>query len=172
VDLILAGFDVLASAVERNESSQVMFCLKSFLINKIPTLITALSVSMYEPLTPEYFISLALQRVDLNTFPSFGLGMISDSALQDVRQEFIYACTLHTLITPGSVDRLLGEAPFTPPPTPDKRLFKDTLVQQCATEPGKAVQLIDELDKLDGNAGQIVGAVTEVNAPASLCERS
>jgi mediator of RNA polymerase II transcription subunit 5 len=168
VDLIVAGFDVLACAVDRNETTQTMFCLKSFLTNKIPTLLTTLATSMYPPLSPEYCISEALQHVDLNTFPAFGLGMMSNSALADVRQEFIYACTLHGLLPTASVDRLLGEIPFTPPPTQESRYVKETLVQQCATEPGKAVQLIEELDKLDGNASAIVAAVTEVCVP-SIC---
>jgi mediator of RNA polymerase II transcription subunit 5 len=149
----------------------MMFCLKSFLINKLPTLLTTLATSMFPPLTPEYCISEALQHVDLHTFPGFGLGMMSNSALADVRQEFIYACTLHALLPTTSVDRLLGEVPFTPPPTQENRYVKDQLVQQCATEPGKAVQLIEELEKLDGNAGSIVAAVTEVIGDSLLIHR-
>jgi mediator of RNA polymerase II transcription subunit 5 len=146
-----------------------MFCLKSFLINKIPTLLTALAGSMFEPLTPEFCISDALQHVDLNAFPSFALGMISDSPLQDVRQEFIYACILHGLLPVGSVERLLGETPFNPPPSQETRYHKDILVQRCVTEPGKAAQLVDELEKLDGNGGAIVVALTQVSpAPQVL----
>jgi mediator of RNA polymerase II transcription subunit 5 len=117
---------------------------------------------MFPPLTPQLCITQALQHVDLNIFPSFGMGMLSNSVLNEVRQEFIYGCTLHGLLPVGSVDQLLGETPFEPPPTPDNRYHKDVLSQQCANEPGKAVQLIGELEKLDGNAGAIVGAVTEV----------
>jgi mediator of RNA polymerase II transcription subunit 5 len=117
---------------------------------------------MFPPLTPQLCITQALQHVDLNIFPSFGMGMLSNSVLNEVRQEFIYGCTLHGLLPVGSVDQLLGETPFEPPPTPDSRYHKDVLSQQCANEPGKAVQLIGELEKLDGNAGAIVGAVTEV----------
>jgi mediator of RNA polymerase II transcription subunit 5 len=118
---------------------------------------------MFPPLNPQLCITQALQHVDLNTFPSFGMGMLSNSVLQDVRQEFIYGCTLHGLLPVESVDQLLGETPFEPPPTQDSRYHKDILSQQCATEPGKAVQLIGQLEKLDGNAGAIVGAVTEVH---------
>jgi mediator of RNA polymerase II transcription subunit 5 len=167
--LTVAGFDVLSCAVGRNESSQTLFALKSFLINKVPPLLSALAGSMFPSLTPEYCITQALGRVDLNTFPSFGMGMLSNSVLQDVRQEFIYGCTLHGLLPVESVDRLLGETPFTPPPTQDSRYHKDVLSQQCATEPGKVVQLISQLEKLDGNAGAIVAAVTEVRF-ALTCE--
>ena len=160
MDLIIAGFDTLAAAAGRNESSQVMFGLKSFLLNKLPTLLVTLTSQL---LTLEYSITEALARVDINVFPSFGLGMLeSNTAFQEVRQDFIYSCILHGLLPADSVSRLLGETTFDSPPSPDSRYLKDTLLQQCTTEPGKAVQLIGELEKLDGNAGAIVGAVVDV----------
>lgn len=118
---------------------------------------------MFLPLTPQMCITQALQRVDLNIFPSFGMGMLTNSVLNEVRQEFIYGCTLHGILRVDSVDQLLGETPFEPPPTPESRYHKDVLTQQCANEPGKAVRLIGDLEKLDGNAGAIVGAVTEAS---------
>lgn len=117
---------------------------------------------MFPPLTPQMCIIQALQHVDVHIFPPFGMGMLSNSVLNEVRQEFIYGCTLHGLLPVDSVDQLLGETPFEPPPTPESRYHKNILSQKCANEPGKAVQLIGELEKLDGNAGAIVGAVTEV----------
>lgn len=118
---------------------------------------------MFPPLTPQICITQALQHVDLNIFPSFGMGMLTNnSVLNEVRQEFIYGCILHGTLPADSVNQLLGETPFEPPPTPESRYHKDVLSQQCVNEPGKAVQLIGELEKLDGNAGAIVGAVTEV----------
>jgi mediator of RNA polymerase II transcription subunit 5 len=160
VDLILASFDILAAALERNEFPQAMFTLKSFLVNKLPLLLVALTGSL---LTPEFAIQQALSHVDLNVFPTVGLGMLqSSTAFQDTRQDFVYACILHGLLTTDSVGRLLGESTFDSPPSPQSRMHKDVLSQQCATEPGKAVQLIVGLEKLDGNAGAIVGAVVEV----------
>lgn len=117
---------------------------------------------MFPPLTPQLCITQALQHVDLNIFPSFGMGMLTNSVLNEVRQEFIYGCILHGILPVDSVNQLLGETPFEPPPTPESKYHRDVLSQQCANEPGKAVQLIGELEKLDGNAGAIVGAVTEV----------
>ncbi|QDS76596.1 hypothetical protein FKW77_007518 [Venturia effusa] len=172
IHLTVAAFDTLSSAVDRNESSQTLFALKSFLINKIPPLLSTLSASMFPPLTPQMCITQALQRVDLNVFPSFGMGMLTGSVLQDVRQEFIYGCTLHGILPVDSVDQLLGETTFEQPPTPESRYHKDVLSQQCANEPGKAVQLISELEKLDGNAGAIVGAVTETIRSACLTKET
>jgi mediator of RNA polymerase II transcription subunit 5 len=159
IDLIFASFDVLAAASERNESPQAMFSLKSFLINKVPLLLATLTGSL---LAPELVITQALSHVDLNIFPTVGLGMLqSNTALQDTRQDFVYTCILHSLLTTDSVGRLLGESTFDSPPSPSSRLHKDVLSQQCATEPGKAVQLVANLEKLDGNAGAIVGAVVD-----------
>lgn len=161
IDLITATFDVLAATAERNESKQVMFSLKCFLMNKIPTLLATLTGSL---LTPEFSINEALNHVDLTMFP-VGLGMLqNNTAFQDTRQDFVYACILHGLLTSDSVGRLLGESTFDSPPLPERRYQKDNLFHLCSTEPGKAVQLINELEKLDGNAGAIVGAVTEVSA--------
>jgi mediator of RNA polymerase II transcription subunit 5 len=164
IDLTTAGFDILSSAVDRTKSSQTLFSLKSFLINKIPPLLSTLATSMFPPLTAQMCITQALSHIDINAFPSFGMGMLSNSVLQDVRQEFIYSCTLHGLLPVESVNQLLGETAFDAPPTPERRYHKDILSQQCANEPGKAVQLIGQLDQLDGNAGAIVGAVTEVRS--------
>jgi mediator of RNA polymerase II transcription subunit 5 len=160
VDLILASFDILAAANERNESLQAMFTLKSFLVNKLPLLLVTLTSSL---LTPEFAIQQALSHVDLNVFPTVGLGMLqSSTALQDTRQDFVYACILHGLLTTDSVGRMLGESTFDSPPSPQSRLHKDVLSQQCTAEPGKAAQLIAGIEKLDGNAGAIIGAVVDV----------
>ena len=165
IDLIFASFDVLASAAERNESQHAMFTLKSFLVHKVPLLLMALSGSL---IAPELVIQQALSHVDLNVFPTVGLGMLqSNTALQDTRQDFVYTCILHGLLTADSVGRLLGESTFDSPPSPSSRLHKELLVQQCAHEPGKIVQLIANLEKLDGNAGAIVGAVVESIRTAS-----
>ncbi|KAF2399114.1 Med5-domain-containing protein [Trichodelitschia bisporula] len=162
VDLIVASFDLLLSATERNESGQTIDSLKSFLINKIPALLVSLMGSMYPSVTPEFCIAQALQHVDPNAFPPFSSGMISNSTLQEVRQEFLFACVLHSLLPAENIDRLLGETPLAYPPNPHSRYLKEDLLQQCANDPGKVIQLITELEKLDGNAGAIVHAVTEV----------
>lgn len=39
---------------------------------------------------------------------------------------------------------------------------KDDLVSQISTNPERADQLIGEIESMEGNAGAIVGAITEV----------
>ncbi|KAF2656859.1 Med5-domain-containing protein [Lophiostoma macrostomum CBS 122681] len=168
-ELVTAAFDILANALYRSESSQTMFCLKSFLINKIPILLTQLSTSIY-PMTPELCITQALSHVDPNAFPPFSQGlddlMGNNNSLSDVRQDFLNACALHSLIPTNAVERLLGEAPMQGPP--QTRYTKKDLLAQFKINYEKVNLFIDELENLDGNAGAIVGALVEFIA--NLCE--
>lgn len=163
-DLITASFDILANAMYRNEPASTMFCLKSFLINKVPVLLTQLSGSIF-PLTPEMSITHALNHVDPGAFPAFSQGfddiMGGNSSLSDVRQDFLNACALHGHITMSMVERLLGEQPIQRPPA--NRYEKKTLLDQCKNNFDKVNAYIDEMDNLDGNAGAIVAAVTEAS---------
>jgi mediator of RNA polymerase II transcription subunit 5 len=49
------------------------------------------------------------------------------------------------------------------------RYTKEILVDRCANDPERAVQLVDELEKLDGNGGAISLALTEVCQLDSNC---
>jgi mediator of RNA polymerase II transcription subunit 5 len=88
--------------------------------------------------------------------------MISESVLSDVRQQFLFSCVLHSLLRAESVEGLLGEQPFTPVPDPATRYVKETLVEECSSDSERIGQLIEELEKLDGNAGAISNTIAEV----------
>lgn len=171
-DLITAAFDVLANGMYRSEPNQTMFCLKSFLINKVPILISQISTSIF-PMTPEMSITQALSHVDPNAFPAFSQGfddiMGNGSSLSDVRQDFLNACALHGLIPAATVERLLGETPMQGPP--ETKYDKKTLLEQCKSNFDKVNLFVDELDNLDGNAGAIVGAITEVRSNTKTLAR-
>jgi mediator of RNA polymerase II transcription subunit 5 len=163
-DLITAAFDIFVNAMYRSEPAGTMFCLKSFLINKVPIILTQISGSIF-PMTVEVCITQALSRVDPNAFPSFSQGFddimgSSNNSLSDVRQDFLNACALHGLIPAGTVERLLGEAPMQG--IPEKRYQRKELLNQCKSNFDKASMYIDELENLDGNACAIVGAITDV----------
>lgn len=149
----------------RNEKSQTTFILRSFLINKLPTLLTGLTGSMFPPLTSEFCITEALSHVDTNAFPTFS-AMFDDSSSsnmfsESVRQEFCFACCLHGLIAEESIERLLGEVPMQTLPA-SGRYTKESLVQQCLSDPERAEGLVDELERMDGNAGAVSQALVEV----------
>jgi mediator of RNA polymerase II transcription subunit 5 len=156
----------LADATSRNERGQTITVIRSFLINKIPLLLSTLSATLFPPLTSEYCITEALNRVDTNAFPtlsnmfdeSSNNNMFSDS----VRQDFCFACCLHGLIEESSIETLLGDIPMQSLPA-GGRYVKEELVQQCLSDPGRAEALILELGNMDGNVGAVSQAITEVS---------
>jgi len=162
-ELITSAFDVLSNAMYRNESSRTMFLFRSFLVNKLPAFLASMSSASMEPLPMELYISHALSRVDPNAFPSFSemFAMQGSSVLSDVRQEFLFSCAAHRLIPESSIERLLGENPMQTLPTGGPYV-KDELVSQITANPERAEQLINGLEAMEGNAGAIVGAITEV----------
>lgn len=164
-DLITAAFDILANAAYRNEPSQTMFCLKSFLLNKIPLLVVQFSSSIF-PMTAELCITQALTHIDPTAFPAFSQGFdllgSNSSSLSEVRQDFLNACALHGLITANAVQRLLGEAPLQGPPS--TRHVKNELLNRFKDSFESVNPLIELLTALDGNAGPIALAITEVGA--------
>ena len=165
IDLILASFDVLANANFRNEGTQTTMLLRSFLINKIPILLVALSQSMFPPLTAEFCITEALSQVDTNAFPT--LSTIFDESStgnmfpDSVRQDFCFACCLHGLIAEENIETLLGDVTMQTLPA-GGRYTKYELVQQCMNDPERAERLLEELEQMDGNAGAVSQAVVEV----------
>ncbi|KAI1342622.1 mediator of RNA polymerase II transcription subunit 5 [Xylariaceae sp. FL0016] len=165
IDLILASFDVLANAVFRREDQKAGHLLRSYLINKLPLLLTTLSQSMFEPLTAQFCITTALQQVDSNAFPTLS-AMFDDTNNNNtftdtVRQDFCFACCLHGLIPETAIETLLGEITYQTLP-PGGQYSKDTLVEQCMTDPERVQSLIGELDNMDGNVGAVCQALIEV----------
>ncbi|MCJ1460584.1 mediator complex subunit [Mycoblastus sanguinarius] len=164
-DLILAAFDVLANAMYRNESTSSINILRSFLVNKLPVFIQVNYAGMiFQPLTTEHCIRQALVRVDPAAFPSFSqmfdpLGR--NSLLSEARQEFLFACALHYLIPERSIEEILGDVPMQSLPA-SGRYHKDDLVSQCTTNPAKIEEYIGELENMEGNAGEIAGAIIEI----------
>jgi mediator of RNA polymerase II transcription subunit 5 len=165
IDLIVGSFDLLAFAKARREPELVMFAMKSFLINRIPIIVSSLAASMYSHDRAEFCVVQAMSHVDPTLFPSASFGMVRESTFQDVRQQFLFSCVLHSLLRRESVDPLLGEAPFSPPPEPSSRLVKENLYQQCTADSERITELVEQLEKLDGNAGAISAAIQQVSSP-------
>ena len=115
-------------------------------------------------MTPELCITQALSHVDPNAFPAFSQGFDdiigNNNSLSDVRQDFLNSCALHGLLPANAIERLLGETPMQGPP--ETKYIKKDLLNQCKNNFEKVNLFIDELENLDGNAGAIVAAVTEV----------
>jgi mediator of RNA polymerase II transcription subunit 5 len=163
IDLIVGGFDLLSSALSQTEPLQDLFAYKSFLINKTPYFINNMLVPlMSTPAMSEHCVQQAMAHVDPSVFPSMSLGMVNRSLLSDLRQQFLFSCVTHSLIHAESVEKLLGEQPFSTIPDPTKRLVKEVLVEECSSDSEKHKELVEGLEKLDGNAGAISLALAEV----------
>ena len=162
-DLILASLDVLANAINRNEPSRSINLLRSFLVNKLPVFIhNNYAAMIFEPLTVEHCIRQALARVDPAAFPSFSeMFDPLNSLLSEARQEFLFACALHQLIPEQSIGDILGDVPMQSLPAGGK-YSKDSLVQQCTSNPAKIDDYISELENMEGNAGEIAAAITQI----------
>lgn len=164
VDLIVASFDALSGASSRLESKYVMTTLRSFLINKIPTIIPMLASTSYEAPNFEFCITQALNNIDQAAFAALADSFLdSTNPLSDVRQDFVFACIRHSLLPSSSTERLLGDSLMDQPPTSGSRYIKDTLVIQLRSNLDSLDGYVDELEKIDGNAGAIVLAITEVS---------
>ncbi|KAI4271987.1 MAG: hypothetical protein L6R38_006730, partial [Xanthoria sp. 2 TBL-2021] len=163
-DLILAAFDILANAMYRAEPQRTIAILRSFLVNKLPAFLGNYAAINFAPLSVETCISQALLRIDPTAFPS--LSQMFDfssksSIVSEARQEFLFSCALHQLIPEGSIENLLGDVPMQSLPA-SGRYMKADLVSECTTNPAKIEDLIGELENMEGNAGEIAGALFEI----------
>ena len=164
-DLILASFDVLSNALYRNEPGRCVTVLRSFLVNKVPVFIAQnYTGTLFDQMTVEHYVRQALGRLDPSAFPSGSqvfdpLGR--NSLLSEARQEFLFACALHGLIPERSIEEILEDVPMQSLPA-GGRYIKENLVQQCTSNPAKIEEYISELENMEGNAGEIAAAITEI----------
>ena len=168
-DLVIASFDILSNAFYRSEASQLLFSMRSFLVNKVPILLSCLCSQAYQPVNAEICVAQAMVYIDPNAFPSFSQTfdmMNGVGSLSDVRQDFLYSCALHQLIAEESIEKLLGEPPMSGLPS-GGRYIKDELVKQCLGKAERLEELLGEIESMDGNAGAIVGAFAEVRIEIS-----
>ena len=165
-ELITAAFDVLANSINRTESNASIMMYRSFLTNKLPLLLEPYSTLIFLPLTIEVCITEALNRMDPSTDPysAQGYDMLSNSGmLHEARVEFLFACALHNLIAEQSIESILGDVPMQSLPKGGKYVKTD-LVALCNAIPGRFDELVGELENMEGNAGEVVGALIEVRS--------
>jgi mediator of RNA polymerase II transcription subunit 5 len=169
IDTIVAMFDVLSNGQARNEGELAINLYRSFLMNKLPPMLSLISNSSLEPIPASLCISQALGRIDLGAFPLSSYDMTRRSSLSGIRQEFLFACALHGLIPEASIENLLGENPMQT--LPSHGLYeKDQLVQQMASNAQRAEHLIGEIELMEGNAGVVVSAIIEVRPASPVCQ--
>jgi len=156
--LVVASFDVLANALRRHKSEGNTLCYKSFVANKLPLLILSLSSTLYPPMTAERSINMALARLTTYVFPpisSEGSGV--NEILEESHQNFMQACYLHQLVSemPSSSRQHVSANQRR------NRYTKDLLTSQCTNNMHRIEELVNELPRLQGNAGAISLALVE-----------
>lgn len=161
---------MLANAIFRNEGQKSAHLLRSYLINKVPLILAsfAASASPMYPFDSKLCIENALSRVDTTTFPTLSSlfengenGLSSNPFTESVRSDFVTACCLHGLVPESSIDKLIGDYAYQTLPA-GGRYVKDKLVQECLADDKRILQLITELEKMEGNAGAVCQAITEM----------
>lgn len=79
----------------------------------------------------------------------------------DVRQEFLFACSLHHVLEESAIQGILGDLPSQPGATAN--YSADSLFAQFESDPEKIEGYLDEIGMMDGNACAIVRAVAKVS---------
>ena len=128
------------------------------------------SSSIY-PFNAEFCITQALTQVDTNIFPNtsdmFDISNTQNTYTETVRQEFVYACQLHGLVSEPTRNKILGDITFQELPS-GGRYAKDVLVRQCLQNPERIKELIGEIEEMTGNAGAVCQALAEVSCHSGL----
>lgn len=167
-DFITAVVDTVTNALVRNEPAPTLFMLRSFLTNKMPPLLARLSPS---PVAASQALTQSFLRTDvsllMNLLPSLfdpythTSSSHPDMLLIDLRQEFLFACALHHVISENEIQVILGELPLGALPNHGRYDAQD-LLGQCAMDPGRVYRLLEEVENVDGNAGPVCVALFEV----------
>lgn len=155
-DLVVASFDVVqrAHTRERNRQSLDRWC--SFVVNKLPALLSVISASSFGSFSTEDTLKTGLQYVNAE-FASQYL----TTSLSVIKTKFVQVCASYRLLPNSNVSMVIG--------TPEVDLShspalysKDDLVSQMRSSQSKAAKLLKDLESLDGNAANIAGAIVEV----------
>ncbi|KAL7269677.1 mediator complex subunit [Rhizina undulata] len=179
IDFITSVLDAISNAVLRNEPAVTLFLLRSFLTNKVPLLLARLSPS---PMVASYVLSQSLLRTDASTLAnltpssfdpySHNTGANPDMFFNglpiDLRQELLFACALHGVVSEGDIQEILGELPLGALPDAGKYEM-DQLISQCSNDPDRIDKLLEEIEGIEGNSGAVVLAVVELMR--NMCEQ-
>jgi len=147
------------------------FLIRSFIVNKLPPLLQSLATMSFMPLEFEFSVQQAFSRSSASSFQSFPSDFTfgnQDAVLAEARQQFVYACALHGLISQGSIVGLLNGQVLANVPISIK-LQKDILVAEHASDSRKLEFLISAMEKLDGNAGIVADSLIEVGCCIMRC---
>jgi mediator of RNA polymerase II transcription subunit 5 len=155
-DLIVASFDVLQRAHSRQRVRQSLDRWCSFIVHKLPTLLSVISASSFGSFSTEDALKNVLQYVNSDFSSPF-----LTTNLSIVRKRFVQVCALYRLLPMSNVSLVVGtpEADLSHSPVLHT---KEDLVNQMRSNVSNGSKLLKDIRKLDGNAVNIASAVVEV----------
>lgn len=155
-DLVIASFDVLqrSHSRERNRQSLDRWC--SFVVNKLPALLSVISASSFGSFSTEDALRNGLQFVNAD-FSSPYLTI----NLSVVKAKFVQVCASYRLLPNSNVSIVVGTPELDLSHSP-ALYAKDDLVSQMKSNQSKATKFLKDMTNLDGNASNIAGAFVEV----------
>jgi mediator of RNA polymerase II transcription subunit 5 len=155
-DLVVASFDVLQRSHTRERTRQSLDRWCSFVVNKLPALLSVISASSFGSFSTEDALKTGLQFVNADFSSPYLATNVSV-----VKTKFVQVCASYRLLPNSNISMVVG--------TPEVDLShspalysKDDLVHQMRSSQSKAGKLLKDMKNLDGNASNIAGAVIEV----------
>lgn len=169
-ELIIASFDAYTNVVQRQQHSHIIFCHESFIINKIPHLISRLSTNiLYEPLMSDQIVQRPISRLDsqvysINSSESNGEKIIKD--FQKVRHGFIIASVGQGLLSQAGAMALCGVNNVIV--GRDVIFTQASLTGELIASANSADKILDELSSMYGDVWVVANAI--VDALTELCK--
>jgi len=162
VDLLTAAFDVLTNALLCKERTENLWVIRSFISNKIPTLLTMLASYLTPPMTMENCIQMAFMTgISIDVLPPISEGDKDvRETLRRTRLEFLRACALHGLMSESLIEHILQEPPNSQPV--GTKYTKEGLVAQCVNNIGRLEPLLGELQGTRSNAAAVAECIVQV----------
>jgi mediator of RNA polymerase II transcription subunit 5 len=157
VDLLVASFDVLTNALLRREPNQDVRFIRAFICNKVPLLLNSL-LGFNGPGAVESCVQMSFIAVSMDPLAPLSTGATeARDVLKKTKLEFLFACSLHSLVSERAIANLLQEQSVVMPKT--TKYTKEGLMAQTSNNSGRLDTVIQELDLMNGNAGAISGCI-------------
>lgn len=159
VDLLVASFDVLTNALLRHESKQNVRFIRSYICNKVPLLLHSL-LGFDGPGAVESCVQMSFMAITMDPLTPLSTGATDvRDVLNKTKLEFLFACSLHSMISERSIASLVNEQSVTVPKI--TKYTKDGLMGQTSNNISRLDALVQELDSMSGNAGAIASCIVE-----------
>lgn len=151
------------------DSGRRSFTIRSFVVNKVPLVLEAVSATAFQPVNYELSISQALDQFDASLSADFSNTLSlqqKNVVLLEVREELLLSFSLHGQLQEDGFKRLGGKTalPSSNKGTSAKR-HRQTLFNEYKNNPQKVAKIMRGVESMDGNAIVHVEVITDVSRP-------